>query len=61
MDHDTLTSLDCCAASWPLTMHEREQAALDGIPFYATAGLEHLCCLEPDHEDAHACQCGVSA
>lgn len=61
MEHDTLTSLDCCDQAWPLSKDEQLQARLDGIPAYALTNLEHLCCLEPGHDDAHACQCGVSA
>lgn len=60
MEHDTLTSLDTCGESWPLSKAEQLEAIKDGIPAYALTNLEHLCCLEPDHDGACACQCGVS-
>jgi hypothetical protein len=60
MEHDTLSSFDCCDRSWPLSAAEELQARLDGIPAYALTSLSHVCCLEPGHEDACACQCGAS-
>lgn len=60
MDHDTLTSFPCCEQSWPLSKDEQQQARMDGIPAYATTNLEHVCCLEPEHEGLCACQCGAA-
>lgn len=57
-EHDTMTSLECCNQAWPLSPAEVKDAALDGMPAYALAGIEHVCCLEPDHEGTCACACG---
>lgn len=60
MDHDTLTTLPCCEASWQLDQHELDAAHDDGMPAYVLEGICHSCCLEPIHDGPCTCQCGAS-
>lgn len=60
MEHEKLTTLECCDWSWPLSTWEQSRAAEDGIPAYALTGLMHVCCLEPGHQDLCLCLCGAS-